>query len=235
MKNKSRFFVVIHALTNNTLNKGWIHILEESRTAKREGAHGVIIIPDYEKGEKKANFSDMVQYMKRLKEANSDEFLIGVNFLNTNDAAVEALYELQPDIVQCDGVFSSKLHREKFPTTEFFCGVAFKYSKNVHLSGDLLRNHCIEIASKCDVPTTSGDATAQAADLGKIREIRSYLPEEKRFGIASGVTVDNVRDYLQAGVTDFLVASSLINTIDASGFDLLDSKKIHEMSLLIRS
>ncbi len=233
MKNRiqTRFFVVIHTIapTSNGTN----HVIEQARIAQECGADGVFLIPDYAKGPLKATSHDQCAYLKKLKRTHPD-FLIGVNFLsNLSDLASE-IYSIQPNLLQTDGVSVFALDKEQLPHTEFFCGVAFKYSKNERLTGDTLKEHCVHVGENCDVPTTSGQATGIPADIQKIQEIKLYLPE-KRLGIASGVTVENVTEYLNAGVTDFLVATSLVSHVDEFSCDILDKERVISLATKIHS
>ncbi len=124
----------------------------------------------------------------------------------------------------------------QLPKTEFFLGLAFKYSRNVHLTGAALKEHCEKVSAVADVPTTSGDATGIEANMEKIREIRSYLPINMRLGIASGVTEQNVESYLEEGVTDFLVATSLIDKLnEVNNSDILSFSKVSKMAEAIHA
>jgi predicted TIM-barrel enzyme len=227
---KKRFFVVIHTLTN-----GLDHAVKETKVAKENGADGVFLIHDYEKGKSKmATTDDQLRYVAALKKIFPD-FMIGVNFLKNPAFFADKVYQLNPSLIQEDGLSVLKLNRKDLPQTELFCGVAFKYSNNVNLTGEKLKTHCDQIAQDSDVPTTSGDATGSSANLEKIREIRHYLPPEKRLGLASGVTEENIHSYLKAGVTDFLVATSLIHHVDENDFDILDPLKVSKLSEIIHS
>ena len=225
-----RFFVVIHTITN-----GLLHALSEAVVSRQAGADGIFLIPDYAKGNKKATTEDQFLYLEKLKEKLPD-FSVGVNFLVAPESLVPRIYAIAPDLYQTDSSSDSRIERDRLPNTEFFLGLAFKYSKNVHLTGDALKEHCEKVSSIADVPTTSGDATGIEADMDKVREIRSYLPTSKRLGIASGVTEENVREYLKEGVTDFLVATSLIEGLnEADGSDVLSFSKVSKMAEIIHT
>jgi len=224
-----RFFVVIHTISN-----GLNHAFVEAKVAKWAGADGVFLIPDYAKGTKKATTEDQFLYLETLKKEMLD-FKIGVNFLVKPDSLTPRIYTVQPDLYQTDSSSAEKLQKSMLPFTEFFLGLAFKYSKNVHLTGESLKEHCEKVSALADVPTTSGDTTGIEADVEKIREIRSYLPFNKRLGIASGVTEENVGLYLKEGVTDFLVATSLIEKVTEEGADILSSLKVFNMAEIIHN
>lgn len=225
---KRRFFVVIHTIAN-----GLLHAMEEAELARTAGADGIFLIPDYAKGDKRASTNEQFSYLERLQE-RMPSFPIGVNFLVGPKTIVPRIYSVQPDLYQTDSSSVAGLDRSKLPHTEFFIAVAFKYSRNVHLTGVPLKEHCEKVSAVADVPTTSGDATGVEADLNKIREIRSYLPQNKRLGIASGVTEQNVQLYLQEGVTDFLIATSLIKGVnEKNGADILGLPKVATMARLI--
>lgn len=224
-----RFFVVIHTITN-----GLHHAFGEAKVAQWAGADGIFLIPDYAKGPKKATIDDQFLYLEKLK-SDIPDFLIGVNFLASPESLIPKLYSVQPHLYQTDSSSSERVDKTRLPTTEFFLGLAFKYSGNVHLTGSALKEHCEKVGALADVPTTSGDATGIEADINKIRGIRSYLPADKRLGIASGVTQENILPYLKEGVTDFLVATSLIESVNEDGADVLSSHKISYMAETIHS
>ncbi len=97
----------------------------------------------------------------------------------------------------------------------YFGGTAFKYQRKVYNIEKVA-----QIAAKyMDVVTTSGSATGQAADIEKIRRMKSAIGE-KPLAIASGITPENVRDYL--GISDcFLVATGI-----GKNFTTLDLNKL---------
>lgn len=230
---KIRFFVVIHTVSSE--NFGLDHVLSQTKIAKNNGADGIFIIPDYAKGsELKATTADQFSYLKSLQE-NFPDFLIGVNFLVRLSEIVPDIYSTKPSLLQTDGASFSGIQKDQLPTTEFFCGVAFKYSKYETVTGDELREHCLSVANLCDVPTTSGKATGISASQEKIKEIVMCLPQGKRLGLASGVSIDNVEDYLRAGVTDFLVATSLVSHVDELGRDILSPESISMLATKIHS
>lgn len=229
---KRRFFAVIHTLTGEG---GVDHVVNQTAVARECGADGVFIIPDYEKGrDKKATTSDQLAYLAVLRE-KFPNFLIGVNFLLSLEGMASQIYKLQPNLLQTDRSSAAPIDKSQLSNTEFFCGLAFKYQLNETLQGEELRKHCERVAAVCDVPTTSGAATGISASLQKVREIRSYLSPDKRLGLASGVTHGNVQEFLQAGVTDFLVATSLIKYMNEFDFDILDPFKVSRMAVLVHS
>jgi hypothetical protein len=97
----------------------------------------------------------------------------------------------------------------------YFGGVAFKYQRKV----EDLETACKIAMKYVDVVTTSGLGTAQAAEVDKIERMSSTLGEWP-LAIASGVTFDNVEDYLDK-VTCFLVASGINKTWDDLDADLV--------------
>jgi hypothetical protein len=225
----TRFFVVIHTVTRES--SGLEHALEQTAIAMDNGADGIFIIPDYEKGsEIMATTEEQLIYAKALRK-KFPHYLIGINFLTMSMADIALdLYAVQPNLLQTDGSSLKGIEKGNLPVTECFCGLAFKYSSKEKLRGERLREHCLAVASMCDVPTTSGSGTGYAADIEKIKEIVSYLPKGKRLGLASGVTMENVESYLEAGVTDFLVATSLRDHVDKHGRDILDPSEIAGMA-----
>jgi predicted TIM-barrel enzyme len=86
----------------------------------------------------------------------------------------------------------------------YFGGTAFKKQRNVDPSryGDAAREAC----SFMDVITTSGVATGQEADLGKIETFRSAIGD-RPMALASGISPENARSY--ADVDCFMVATGI--------------------------
>jgi predicted TIM-barrel enzyme len=106
----------------------------------------------------------------------------------------------------------------------YFGGVAFKYQRPVH---DLAR--AAKLASRwLDVVTTSGPGTGQAADPEKIRVMKQALGDHP-LAIASGVTPENVTDYL-AHADCFLAATGVSYT-----FEDLDPDRVRDMVRVVRA
>jgi len=86
----------------------------------------------------------------------------------------------------------------------YFGGTAFKKQRPVDPKDYA---HAAGIAGGfMDVVTTSGIATGQSADLGKLEDFRGALPDQP-IALASGITPDNAADY---GMVDcFMVATGI--------------------------
>ena len=233
----SRFFVVIHAQHRINDDYALAHAIASAKTAHDNNVSGIFLIPDYENESngysKRATMEDLFFYYSEIKNLFPD-FPVGVNFLkkieNMDLSVVERVKKENFNMIQSDGSFANVLSFKQMTETEFFTGLAFKYSKYESATGEDLKRLCGDIPAELNViPTTSGSATGVSANLEKIKEIRGYLPSDKRLGIASGITLDNVSSFLEAGVTDFLVATSLIKE-NKNGCDILDGVKIEELA-----
>jgi len=86
----------------------------------------------------------------------------------------------------------------------YFGGTAFKKQRNVAPDryGDAAREAC----GFMDVITTSGVATGQEADLGKLETFRAAIGD-RPLAVASGISPDNARSY--ADVDCFMVATGI--------------------------
>lgn len=73
----------------------------------------------------------------------------------------------------------------------YFGGVAFKHQKPV----TQLELRCKDAKNLMDVVTTSGDDTGVSPYIGKIACMKKYIGD-KPLAVASGITSDNVNDYL---------------------------------------
>jgi len=105
---------------------------------------------------------------------------------------------------------------------EYFGSVAFKAGPSVDDPATVAK-----LATEyMDVVTTSGPATGVAASVDKIRGMKDAMGEH-RLAIASGITPENVQDYLPY-VDDFLVATGI-----SKDFHRLDLDKVQELSAII--
>ncbi len=105
----------------------------------------------------------------------------------------------------------------------YFGGIAFKYQRPAYNLEKLAK-----IAARyMDVVTTSGPATGQAASVEKIRLISQAI-SGKPLAIASGITPENVKDYLKLA-NCFLVATGI-----SSDFYTLDEAKTKRLVEKVR-
>lgn len=107
----------------------------------------------------------------------------------------------------------------------YFGGVAFKYQRPV----EDLEKACEIAKDYVDVVTTSGPGTAQAADVNKIKRMRDSLPIETPLAVASGITINNIDNYIDK-VSCFLVASGINKT-----WADLDTELVKQLVEKIRS
>lgn len=150
---------------------------------------------------------------------------LGVNFLAvTGKHAFPMLGELAGQGVKVDGYWADDAcideHGKNVEAKEiaqayddsgwqglYFGGTCFKKQREVAPEhyGDAAREAC----GFMDVVTTSGVATGQEADLGKIDIFRNAIGD-KPLALASGVTPDNARSYRR--VDCFMVATGINET-----------------------
>ena len=107
----------------------------------------------------------------------------------------------------------------------YFGGVAFKYQRAVTNLAQAARN----ALRYMDVVTTSGPGTGQAADPDKIRTMKEALGETLPLAIASGVSPENVTDYLPHADC-FLVATGISYT-----FEELDPARLRDLVRVVRA
>ncbi|SPH27557.1 hypothetical protein ASD8599_04023 [Ascidiaceihabitans donghaensis] len=109
----------------------------------------------------------------------------------------------------------------------YFGGTAFKKQREVAPDryGDAAREACAFM----DVITTSGVATGQEADLGKIETFRAAIGD-RPMALASGISPDNAQAY--ADVDCFMVATG-IN--EAGNFYDIDPTRLAELMAITRT
>lgn len=237
---KPKLHVVVHVLLGKYF---YDHTEHMTNIARVNGADSVLLIPDYTKDEseqpsRKPKPEDMLPLYAEMKKHFPD-FVIGVNLLHKeySDQELSDMFtKYKFDSYQSDGSIADKSIIASNPNCTFFSGIAFKYGPDEKASEKRLVELCKNFEGKPEnlIATTSGAATGVAADIEKIRTLSQNFPE-RRLAIASGVDVNNVSSYLQAGVTDFIVATSLLDHVDSEGYDILSPEKVKALADIIHS
>ena len=195
-----KFFPVIHLHDD-------VQGHREADKAFDAGADGVFFIN---------HFSDDAMAV-RLAEAtkrNHPDWYVGINLLASGAvAAFEQAIAARLDAVWADAVgvnsqgLDTKAHALRrlhvvHPFIDIFAGVAFKYQpQDKNPAGTIY-----QLSDLGWIPCTSGAATGAAADIGKVETLGNA--SSTGLGLASGVTLENVNDYLPH-VSHFFVASSI--------------------------
>jgi len=206
-KNKHMIYPVIHV-------KDEEQAIRNTQIAKDAGCDGVFLI----------NHGIYAQTLIQIHSKVAKEFpkwWIGINCLGltphqmfyhstpemsgiwTDNAGI---YEDLDEQIEAEGIKEIRGKNEWKGT--YFGGIAFKYQREV----TDLESICKKAMPYVDVITTSGPGTALAADVNKIERMHSALGEWP-LAIASGITAENVEDYLDKA-TCFLVASGINKTWD---------------------
>ena len=198
-----------------------IHVLDSARTLKNvqvlleAGAQGCFLINhDFEP----ERFLPII----RDTRAAFPSLWMAVNFLAvTGEHAFPILGQLQSEGCQVDAYWADDACIDEDGQNAeakiidaarqssgwnglYFGGTAFKKQREVDPSryGDAAREACPFM----DVITTSGVATGQEADLGKIETFRAAIGD-RPMALASGISPDNAHDY--ADVDCFMVATGI--------------------------
>lgn len=198
-----------------------IHVLDTERTLRNikevvgAGAAGCFLINhDFSPGE----FIPIIRDVREL----CPSLWIGVNFLGvTGRYAFPMLASLEHDGYRVDAYWADDARIDEFGVNTdakeidhvrklsdwqglFFGGTCFKKQREVapEKYGDAAREACAFM----DVVTTSGVATGQEADLGKIKTFRAAIGDTP-LALASGVTPENAEAY--ADVDCFMVATGI--------------------------
>ncbi len=202
-----------------------IHILDSDQArrniqaARDGGCPGVFLINhDFEK-------EKLIPIIRDMRAAFLD-YWIGVNFLAvTGKFAFPILGELQADGIQLDGYWAddariderrteddqpeadeiSSIRRQSGWNGLYVGGTAFKKQRDVD-PADYAKSASIA-TRHMDVVVTSGVATGQAADVGKIGIFREHCGDTA-LGLASGITPQNAGQY-KDDVDLFMVATGI--------------------------
>lgn len=196
---------VVHHINTSTT-------LEQAELAFRCGAHGVFLI-----SHRNAD-AELAAPAAVLREAHPNK-LIGVNFLSLSaEPALRLARKLGLQMVWADavGVHSSGVTAEgkalgellaaepRFGVPALFGAVAFKYQP--HDDNPALAAFLASALGM--IPTTSGPGTGEPPSVAKIRAMREVLGDNAPLAVASGMTPENVGEFLPY-VTHFLVATGV--------------------------
>jgi predicted TIM-barrel enzyme len=139
-----------------------------------------------------------------------------------DNAAVDENADAQPKAQKLLDV-----RRERGWNGLYFGGVAFKYQRQV--APEDLGKAARTAAPFVDVICTSGAGTGHAADPAKVAALRAGVGPEVALALASGVTDENVAQYLPH-VNAFLVGTGIVES-----FGVLDPAKVASLHALIAS
>jgi predicted TIM-barrel enzyme len=221
-----------------------IHVLDSDRTRKNvetlleAGAQGCFLINHDFAPEK---FLPII----RDTRAAFPSLWMAVNFLAvTGKEAFPILGQLQREGCQVDAYWADDACINEDGTNDeahaialaraqsgwqglYFGGTAFKKQREIDPSryGDAAREACAFM----DVITTSGVATGQEADLGKIETFRAAIGD-RPLALASGISPENAREY--ADVDCFMVATG-IN--EPGNFYDIDPGRLAELMSITRT
>lgn len=220
-----RFFIAINYVNDK-------HCLWQLQVAKDCGADGVFLLDSMRDNPYLSN------EIARIYERFPPRFFVGANFLCSGKIVEEAnLLPANLDALWTDGCgrsgewpgpFNYKaLQRardalsSKKLSTELFVSTQFK--GQIQLFGDDRDREIREICSSrsVDVLCTSGQQTGTPPDVEKICSIRKVMSEvdkrEMRLAVCSGVDINNVRSFMDAGATDFIVKTSIRKQVEFEG------------------
>ncbi len=211
-------------------------------TALKHGAQGVFLINhDF----------DVEQFLPIIRAARKQfpALWLGLNFLAvTGRDAFPILVDLEKQGCQIDGYWADDARIDESQSQEvqpeadeisrvkvqchwsgiYFGGTAFKKQRSVD-PADYASSAAIA-AGRMDVVTTSGIATGQQAEIGKIRTFRNAIGEVP-LALASGVTPENIDQY--AGDVDAILVATGINLM--GDFYNIDPARLDQLMRRCRS
>lgn len=180
-------------------------------TAFEAGADGVFLI------NQTMVSGDVIRLAESLRARLGEKPWMGINLLGYQvDLLVASYGHLFQGIWSDRYTLAPSLHdagHEEFELRMrgllWFGGVCFKYTNAEHYRGEAL---AVEVSCAkgygVDVITTSGAETGVGASLGKVEEVVA-ASEDHPVALASGVSSENVDEYMRLGVKAFIVASSI--------------------------
>lgn len=217
-------YPVVHHLNGPTT-------LEQARLALSLGADGVFLISHG------GSDFDLVPLAHQLTAAHPDK-RIGLNFLSldANQALGWCMREGFKALWVDDAGMTSKgatvagrtfARNAEDQGITVFASVAFKYQAPEPNPAEA----ALVAAAWNTIPTTSGSGTGHAPEVDKIAAMRAVLAPNNRLALASGMTVENVNQFLPFA-TDFLVATGVSRDMHHFDESLLEAfiARVHRSS-----
>jgi predicted TIM-barrel enzyme len=196
--------------------------LRNAGRAAEAGCEGVMLI-------EMRGRNDPLPAMARAIKARWPHMLVGINFLGAT--AIEALVDnlaIGTDMTWTDAQPTHSMEAPWFGAEQLrearawggahllFTGVAFKHQRH-EPDPETAARKALEMGF---VPTTSGEATGVAAEVGRIERLRAAIGPDAPLAIASGVTPDNVHLYAPL-LSHILVATGVSSSFHEFDEDLL--------------
>lgn len=129
---------------------------------------------------------------------------VGINMLGS--PVQESLnLDINIDALWIDETIENDHSKQRQFKGMVFGGLAFKYQPQPKD----LKESCLNVIKNTDVATTSGEGTGKAANINKIKLIRSFLGNHP-MAIASGVSIENI--HLYKDIVDYLLVASSITS-----------------------
>lgn len=215
---KPAIIPVIHYADDN-------QALRNAERAADAGCDGVMLI-------QMEGRNEPLPLIARAIKERWPHMLVGINFLGAS--AIEGLVDnlaIETDMTWTDAQPTHSLAAPWFEAEQLcearawggrhllFTGVAFKHQRH-EPDPETAARKALEMGF---VPTTSGEATGVAAEIGRIERLRAAIGPDAPLAIASGVTPDNVHLYAP------LLSHILVATGVSSSFHEFDSELLRRL------
>lgn len=205
---KKLFLVALHVLSQR-------QVMEQAKIIKEAGAHGVILVNHDNHVPSRDTYPNLFSIAIELKEKYQDDFVIGTNSLDlsTPDAMISIPSHLDIIWVDKGGIIETESGAAIDPEVagllqmirpHYYGSELFKYRAKAKDPEAVVR----EASKHFHTLVTSGEETGLAPSVGKIREIREWIDGRCRLAIASGISIENVKEFLPYADT-FISATSL--------------------------
>jgi predicted TIM-barrel enzyme len=209
---------------------GWDEALAAVRIAVDAGVRGVFLI------DQGMPTDEVLELILRVRNRHP-ALWVGVNLLACTPA--EALATALDKCGRIDGIWSDNAGIDETAAEQpraqafvearrarawnglLFGGVAFKYQREV--PAERLGAAAAAARPFMDVVCTSGPGTGQEADVAKIRALKEGLGGDGALALASGVTSENVANYLP------FVSAYLVGTGIEQSFGVLDPDRVRAL------
>jgi len=193
------------------------HALKLAEQAYGAGADGVFLIDHISPRDPNV----LTTAYNRVRSELGQSAWIGVNYLALSpsgavnhmaDMFEQSGIDVLPDAFWVDDGSEditdiTELRQRRKVSSEYFGGVAFKYTPTYTDNPADAARSAIEYGPNIDVVTTSGPGTGYAADVRKVAAMKAVMGD-RELALASGVSISNIEQY-RPYVDDILAASSI--------------------------
>lgn len=213
-----KVFVPIHCFPKNNKNS-LDYVLDNAILLEENGVDGVFLVSE------DASLDEMLYYYEELKYLKINCFEIGFDFLlidpiYNNEKIIEIIESKRFDLVRVNQNLIEEVDKNIFSDSIIISSKNFNLPNSEDLENKELEDNKRKMYFYSDVLSISPTS---------IKEIKAKKSNSRRLTIFSNnMDMNNIHDYLECGVTDFVIEDYFVNYLNENNFIVFDFELIRK-------